>query len=61
MKVQRPLVVWFTGMSGAGKSTLARMLDEHLYLSGLHTMLLDGGNLLVRAGAIFRSARGSTT
>jgi len=44
-KLQRPLVVWFTGLSGAGKSTICDMLDRRLTALGRHTMVLDGDNL----------------
>jgi len=45
MKLQRPFVLWFTGLSGAGKSTLADLLDRRLHAMGLHTTVLDGDNL----------------
>ncbi len=42
---QRPITLWFTGLSGAGKSTIANELEKKLYLSGRHTVLLDGDNV----------------
>lgn len=45
MKLQKPVVLWFTGLSGAGKSTLANLLEKKLHASGLHTMLLDANNM----------------
>ena len=42
---QRPAILWFTGLSGAGKSTVANLVEQQLYRSGGHTMLLDGDNL----------------
>ncbi len=44
-KLQKPLVVWFTGLSGAGKSTICDLLDRRLHALGRHTMVLDGDNL----------------
>jgi bifunctional enzyme CysN/CysC len=38
-------VVWLTGLSGAGKSTIARGVEQRLFESGHHTMLLDGDQL----------------
>lgn len=45
MKLQRPLVIWLTGMSGAGKSTLADMLDKELRARDLRTFIIDGDRL----------------
>jgi bifunctional enzyme CysN/CysC len=44
-KVQKPCVVWLTGLSGAGKSTIANLLEKRLYAEGRHTYLLDGDNV----------------
>ena len=44
-KLQKPCVIWFTGLSGAGKSTLANALDRALYELGHHCYLLDGDNV----------------
>ena len=44
-KLQKPCVLWFTGLSGSGKSTIANLLEQQLHRSGHHTMLLDGDNL----------------
>jgi len=41
----RAVTVWMTGLSGAGKSTLADAVEQSLYASGVHTMLLDGDNI----------------
>ena len=45
LKLQKPCVVWFTGLSGAGKSTVANMVERKLYALGRHTYLLDGDNV----------------
>ncbi|WP_426408252.1 sulfate adenylyltransferase subunit CysN [Bradyrhizobium ganzhouense] len=45
LKNQKPRIIWFTGLSGAGKSTIANILDQKLFATGNHTMLLDGDNL----------------
>jgi bifunctional enzyme CysN/CysC len=45
LKVQRPCVVWFTGLSGAGKSTIANLVEKRLHALGRHTYLLDGDNV----------------
>lgn len=41
----RGLVLWFTGLSGSGKSTVANAVDQLLYQSSVHAMLLDGDNI----------------
>lgn len=43
--VQRPCVLWFTGLSGSGKSTIANAVEEALYKRGNKTYLLDGDNV----------------
>ena len=43
-------VIWFTGLSGSGKSTVANATEKLLHDMGLHTYILDGGN--VRMGLI---------
>ncbi|HTO60504.1 MAG TPA: sulfate adenylyltransferase subunit CysN [Bradyrhizobium sp.] len=45
LKNQRPCIVWFTGLSGAGKSTIANLVDQKLFATAHHTMLLDGDNV----------------
>ena len=45
LKRQKPCVIWFTGLSGAGKSTIANLVDQKLFATSYHTMLLDGDNL----------------
>lgn len=45
MKVQKPCVLWFTGLSGSGKSTVANALERKLYELNRHTYLLDGDNV----------------
>lgn len=45
MKLQKPAVIWFTGLSGAGKTTLANLLEKKLQGLGRHTMLLDANNM----------------
>jgi bifunctional enzyme CysN/CysC len=43
--MQKPMVLWFTGLSGSGKSTIANLVEKALHENGLHTMLLDGDNI----------------
>ncbi len=45
IKLQRPCVLWFTGLSGAGKSTIANHVEKRLLAMGKHTYLLDGDNV----------------
>lgn len=45
IKVQRPVVLWFTGLSGSGKSTIANRVEAMLHTEGRHTYLLDGDNV----------------
>jgi bifunctional enzyme CysN/CysC len=45
LKVQRPCVLWFTGLSGAGKSTIANIVEAKLAQRKRHTYLLDGDNI----------------
>jgi len=44
-KLQRPCILWFTGLSGSGKSTIAGALEQKLFELGHHTYLLDGDNV----------------
>lgn len=44
-KLQKPCVVWLTGLSGAGKSTIANLVETKLHAMGRHTYLLDGDNV----------------
>ncbi|HEV8502084.1 MAG TPA: sulfate adenylyltransferase subunit CysN [Casimicrobiaceae bacterium] len=44
-KMQKPCVLWFTGLSGAGKSTIANLVDRKLNAEGRHTYVLDGDNV----------------
>ncbi|MFC3182027.1 sulfate adenylyltransferase subunit CysN [Cypionkella sinensis] len=44
-KMQKPAVVWFTGLSGSGKSTIANLVEKKLHALGKHTFLLDGDNV----------------
>lgn len=44
-KLQRPCVLWFTGLSGSGKSTLANEVEQCLFAAGHHSFLLDGDNV----------------
>ena len=45
LKLQRPKLLWFTGLSGAGKSTIANLVEKKLHALGRHTFLLDGDNV----------------
>jgi bifunctional enzyme CysN/CysC len=45
LKLQRPKLLWFTGLSGAGKSTIANIVERKLHARGRHTFLLDGDNV----------------
>jgi bifunctional enzyme CysN/CysC len=44
-KLQKPAILWFTGLSGAGKSTIANLVEKKLHAHGRHTYLLDGDNV----------------
>lgn len=44
-KLQKPAVLWFTGLSGSGKSTIANLVDKALHARGRHTYALDGDNV----------------
>lgn len=44
-KLQKPAVLWFTGLSGSGKSTIANLVDKALFARGRHTYALDGDNV----------------
>ncbi len=43
--IQRPAVLWFTGLSGSGKSTIANAVEQLLFAKGYHSYLLDGDNV----------------
>jgi bifunctional enzyme CysN/CysC len=45
IKLQRPVVLWFTGLVGSGRSTVANLVEQRLCAIGRHTYLLDGHNL----------------
>lgn len=45
MKLQRPAILWFTGLSGSGKSTIANIVEKRLFARGRHTYILDGDNV----------------
>ncbi|GLK73353.1 sulfate adenylyltransferase subunit CysN [Ancylobacter dichloromethanicus] len=45
LKLQKPVMLWFTGLSGAGKSTIANLVEKRLTALGKHTYLLDGDNV----------------
>jgi bifunctional enzyme CysN/CysC len=45
LKLQKPGVMWFTGLSGSGKSTIANLLEKKLHSAGRHTYILDGDNV----------------
>ncbi len=42
---QKGVVLWFTGMSASGKSTVARLVENHLVMSGKNAYVLDGDNI----------------
>ncbi|WP_297310469.1 adenylyl-sulfate kinase [Neptuniibacter sp.] len=44
-KLQKPCILWLTGLSGAGKSTIANLVEQKLFAMGRHTYLLDGDNV----------------
>ncbi|BBE71645.1 sulfate adenylyltransferase subunit CysN [Oharaeibacter diazotrophicus] len=44
-KLQKPVILWFTGLSGAGKSTVANLVEKRLHSIGRHTYTLDGDNV----------------
>ncbi len=44
-KLQKPAIVWFTGLSGSGKSTIANIVEKRLHARGKHTYILDGDNI----------------
>jgi bifunctional enzyme CysN/CysC len=44
-KGQRAKLIWMTGLSGSGKSTIANALEKRLFVSGIHSYILDGDNL----------------
>jgi adenylyl-sulfate kinase len=43
--LQKPKLIWFTGLSGSGKSTLAVQVEAALHAQGYKTYLLDGDNI----------------
>ncbi len=45
MKLQKPAMLWFTGLSGSGKSTIANIVEKRLFARGRHTYILDGDNV----------------
>jgi len=45
LKLQMPMVLWFTGLSGSGKSTIANIVEKLLHARGKHTYMLDGDNI----------------
>jgi len=45
LTVQKPCILWFTGLSGSGKSTIANALEEVLHNNKNFTYLLDGDNV----------------
>ena len=44
-KLQKPGVLWFTGLSGSGKSTISNLVEKRLLDLGRHTYTLDGDNV----------------
>ena len=45
LKMQKPAMLWFTGLSGSGKSTIANLVEKRLFDRGRHTAILDGDNV----------------
>ena len=45
LKLQKPCILWFTGLSGSGKSTVANAVEHLLFAEKKHTYLLDGDNV----------------
>jgi bifunctional enzyme CysN/CysC len=45
LNLQRPCIIWFTGLSGSGKSSIANSLERLLFDMGHRTYLLDGDNV----------------
>jgi len=45
LKLQKPCILWFTGLSGSGKSTIANAVESKLLELQKHTYLLDGDNI----------------
>ena len=45
LKMQKPCILWFTGLSGSGKSTIANAVETQLLAMRKHTYLLDGDNI----------------
>ncbi|NOR54703.1 MAG: adenylyl-sulfate kinase [Sulfurovum sp.] len=45
IKIQKPCILWFTGLSGSGKSTIANAVEVKLNELQRHTYLLDGDNI----------------
>jgi len=43
--MQKPCIIWLTGLSGSGKSTIANELEASLFAEGFKTYLLDGDNV----------------
>jgi bifunctional enzyme CysN/CysC len=68
--LQTPMAVWLTGPSAAAASTVAGLVENALHARGLHTMMLESGQLnrpaeaarlLVEAGLIVVCGLGSPT
>ena len=45
LNVQKPAILWFTGLPSAGKSTIANLVENALHARGAHTYMLDGDNV----------------
>lgn len=41
-RLQRPAIIWFTGLSGSGKTTTANLLEQTLSRKGYRIYALDG-------------------
>ena len=45
LNLQKPCILWFTGLSASGKSTISNIVEKKLYDLNKKTYLLDGDNI----------------
>ncbi|MEO7961946.1 MAG: adenylyl-sulfate kinase [Ginsengibacter sp.] len=43
--LQKPHLIWLTGLSGSGKTTLALRLEHYFFCKGFKVFMLDGDNV----------------